>query len=149
MEIIEKKSEFEEPSFWEDGRVTQLTLRHQEKELIILNGYFPNGNPRADGREMLPYKLAFYESFRKYLNTLKEAGKLIITTGDFNICHHPIDIARPEENKNSIGFLPIEREEMDKLQTDGYIDVFRYFYPEMKDKYTWWSYRSGARERNV
>jgi exodeoxyribonuclease-3 len=98
---------------------------------------------------MLPYKLDFYEKFRTYLDELRNAGNLVISTGDFNICHQPIDIARPEANKNSIGFLPIERAEMDKLVDDKFVDVFRHFYPEMKDKYTWWSYRAAAKERNV
>jgi exodeoxyribonuclease-3 len=83
------------------------------------------------------------------MNELRNTGKLIISTGDFNICHKAIDIARPEENKNSIGFLPIERAEMDKLVTEQYVDVFRHFHPEIKDKYTRRSYRTGARQRNV
>jgi exodeoxyribonuclease-3 len=98
---------------------------------------------------MLTYKLHFYEYYRKYINTLQNEGKLVISTGDFNICHEAIDIARPEENKNSIGFLPIERAEMDKLVTDKYVDVFRHFNPNVKDKYTRRSYRSAAKERNV
>jgi exodeoxyribonuclease-3 len=98
---------------------------------------------------MLPYKLDFYEKFRSYMDEIRNAGKFVISTGDFNVCHRPIDIARPEENKNSIGFLPIERAEMDKLVEDKYVDVFRHFYPELKDKYTWRSYRAGAKERNV
>jgi exodeoxyribonuclease-3 len=73
----------------------------------------------------------------------------VITCGDFNICHHPIDIARPEENKNTIWFLPIEREKMDELEDHWYKDVFRYLHPELKDHYTRWSYRAGARPRNV
>jgi exodeoxyribonuclease-3 len=83
------------------------------------------------------------------MNQLQQGGKLVISTGDFNICHEAIDIARPEENKNSIGFLPIERAEMDKLVADKYVDVFRHFSPEARDKYTWRSYRAGARQRNV
>jgi len=74
---------------------------------------------------------------------------MVVSTGDFNVCHNAIDIARPEENKNSIGFLPVERAEMDKFVNEGYVDVFRRFYPDVKDKYTRRSYRSGARERNV
>ena len=149
IEVKEKKAEFEERSFWEEGRMTQLNFVYQGQEIALINGYFPNGNPRADWTEMLPYKLAFYEQFRMYINVLKAEGKMIIATGDFNICHHPIDIARPEANKNSIGFLPIERAEMDKLKADGYVDVFRWLNPELREKYTRWSYRSGAKERNV
>ncbi|MBU0627316.1 endonuclease/exonuclease/phosphatase family protein [Patescibacteria group bacterium] len=116
---------------------------------VLLNLYFPNGGERADGTEMLGYKLEFYKHFRHYINTLRKKGERVITCGDFNICHHEIDIARPKENVNSIGFLPIERIEMDKLEKDGYIDVFRHINPELADQYTWRSFRAGARQRNV
>jgi exodeoxyribonuclease-3 len=129
--------------------MTQLDFQYQGKNISLLNIYFPNGNPKADGTEMLPYKLAFYEKYLTYINTLRTDKKLVISTGDFNICHKAIDIARPEANKDSIGFLPIERAEMDKLVAEKYVDVFRHYYPDTKEKYTRWSYRSGARERNV
>jgi len=131
--------------FHEDGRVVETKFQ----DFTVLNIYFPNGGDRADGTEMLSYKLKFYEHFIHYINKLRDAGEKVITCGDFNICHHPIDIARPEENKNSIWFLPIERAEMDKLEANGYVDVFRYFNPELKDQYTWWSFRAWARPRNV
>ncbi|MDR0861092.1 MAG: endonuclease/exonuclease/phosphatase family protein [Candidatus Peribacteria bacterium] len=102
IEITEEKSEFSFPCFSEDGRTTQLNFAYGNEEIALINCYFPNGGPRADGTEMLPYKLDFYEKFRSYMNELRNAGKLVISTGDFNICHEPIDIARPEENKNSI-----------------------------------------------
>jgi exodeoxyribonuclease-3 len=129
--------------------MTQLDILWNGKEISLLNIYFPNGGPRADGTEMLSYKLDFYEKYRNHINGLRNNGKLIISTGDFNICHEAIDIARPKENKNSIGFLPIERAEMDKLVNDHYVDVFRHFNPELKDKYTRRSYRAGARQRNL
>jgi exodeoxyribonuclease-3 len=129
--------------------MTQLDFHWNRKDISLLNIYFPNGGTRADGTEMLDYKLDFYEKYRQYMNELRNAGKLVISTGDFNICHEAIDIARPEENKNSIGFLPIERAEMDKLVADHYVDVFRHFNPETKNKYTRRSYRAGARPRNV
>ena len=131
--------------FHEDGRVVETKFQN----FTLLNVYFPNGGERADGTEMLGYKLEFYDHFIHYINKLRAAGEKVITCGDFNICHHPIDIARPEENKNSIGFLPIEREKMDELENHDYVDVFRHFYPEAKDHYTWRSYRAGARPRNV
>ena len=91
---------------------------------------------------MLSYKLKFYEHFIDYINRLRDKGEKIITCGDFNICHKEIDIARPKENENSIGFLPVERAEMDKLVSNGYVDVFRHYYPTLVDQYTWWSYRA-------
>ena len=90
--------------FHEDGRVTEMTIG----DMLILSVYFPNGGTRADGTEMLTYKLRFYDSLMLYLATKKE--KKIVVIGDFNICHTAIDIARPKENAQSIGFLPIERE---------------------------------------
>lgn len=139
-------SRFEEVEhFHEDGRVVETKFQ----EFTLLNIYFPNWGERADGTEMLSYKLKFYEHFIDYINKLKSAGEKVITCGDFNVCHHEIDIARPKENVNSIWFLPIERAEMDKLEKNWYVDVFRHFNPELKDQYTWWSYRAWARPNNV
>lgn len=115
----------------------------------LLNVYFPNGGERADGTEMLSYKLDFYHHMLDYIDRLKTAGERVIVCGDFNICHRPIDIARPKENEHSIGFLPIERAEMDVWLSHGYVDVFRHFNPTLVDQYTWWSYRAGARPRNI
>ena len=131
--------------FHEEGRVVETKFQ----DFTLLNIYFPNGGERADGKEMLTYKLQFYKHFIHYINKLRSAGEKIVTCGDFNICHNPIDIARPKENENSIWFLPIERAEMDVLQEQWYVDVFRYFNPDLKDQYTWWSYRTWARPRNV
>jgi exodeoxyribonuclease-3 len=73
-----------------------------------------------------------------------------VITGDFNICHTEIDIARPKENANTIGFLPVERERIGNFMKEcNLTDVFRHLNPEKVDEYTWWSYRSAARERNV
>lgn len=146
LNLISSKSHFEDiEKFHEDGRVVETKFQ----DFTLLNIYFPNGWDRADGTEMLSYKLEFYSHLIHYINRLRDNGEKIIVTWDFNICHHPIDIARPEENKNSIWFLPIERAEMDKLEENGYVDTFRYFNTELKDQYTWWSYRAWARPRNV
>ncbi len=146
LPFVSWKSKFDEVEhFHDDGRVVETKFQN----FTLLNIYFPNGGERADGTEMLSYKLEFYEHFIHYINKLKANGEKVITCGDFNVCHHPIDIARPKENANSIGFLPIERAEMDKLEANGYIDTFRYFNPELADQYTWWSYRANARHNNV
>lgn len=146
LKFISWISKFESVEhFHEEGRVVETKFQ----EFTLLNIYFPNWGERADGTEMLSYKLKFYEHFIHYINKLKAAGEKVITCGDFNICHNPIDIARPKENANSIWFLPIERAEMDKLQSNGYVDVFRYYNPELIDQYTWWSYRAWARWNNV
>lgn len=133
------------PYFHEHGRIVETEFEH----FTLFNLYFPNGSPRASGEEMLSYKLKFYKEFLKLMEERRKEGKAVIACGDFNVCHHEIDIARPKENINSIGFLPIERAELDKIVAAGYIDVFRYLYPEKGDSYTWWSFRSRARERNV
>ncbi len=144
--LVSKTSTFDDIEvFHEDGRVVETTFHN----FTLLNLYFPNGGERADGTEMLSYKLAFYDRFIAYLDYLKQSKKFILTCGDFNICHREIDIARPKENEHSIWFLPVERQKLDLLEEHGYVDVFRYFYPDAKDQYTWWSFRAGARPRNV
>lgn len=132
--------------FHEHGRITEVHYQGY----TILNIYFPNGGTRADGTEMLTYKLNFYDELAAYLKPKKEAGEKIILMWDFNICHTRIDIARPDANKDSIGFKPIERERIGNFMKEVWlVDVFRHFNPEMVDEYTWWSYRGGARDRNV
>lgn len=149
IEVIEKKSEFSFHEFSDEGRVTEVIFKYWEKVVNLLNVYFPNGWDRADGTEMLSYKLDFYEKMRQYVQWVRDNWECVIMCGDFNICHTEIDIARPKENENSIWFLPVERAEMDKLEDDGLIDVFRKLNPDLKNQYTWWSYRGWARERNV
>ena len=149
IEVIEKKSDFDFHEFSDEWRVTEIVLKYWEKIIHLLNVYFPNGWDRADWTEMLSYKLDFYEKMRKYVQDIRDNWEEVIICGDFNICHTEIDIARPKENENSIWFLPIERAEMDKLEDDGLIDVFRRLNPWLKDQYTWWSYRMWARGRNV
>lgn len=116
---------------------------------MLLNIYFPNGGATASGEDRLPYKLEFYDHLTHYLNILTNDGYSTIVCGDFNVCHTEIDIARPKDNKNSIGFLPQEREKLDVLHNHGYIDAWRYYHPDTQDVYSWWSYRAGARPRNV
>ena len=149
IEIVEKKSDFSFHEFSDEGRVTEVAFRYREKVVHLLNVYFPNGWDRADGTEMLSYKLDFYEKMRQYVQWLRDSEGEVIICGDFNICHTEIDIARPKENENSIWFLPIERVELDRLENDGLVDVFRKLNPDLKDQYTWWSYRGWARQRNV
>ena len=129
--------------------MTEITFQYEEKNIHLINTYFPNGWDRADWTEMLTYKLDFYENMRQYIGWIRNNEGDVIICGDFNICHREIDIARPKENENSIWFLPIERAEMDKLESDGLVDVFRKLNPVLRNHYTWRSYRWWARERNV
>jgi exodeoxyribonuclease-3 len=136
------------PKFHEDGRVTEAVFG----ELTLLNIYFPNGGERATGQEMLTYKIEFYKNLLSYIQELKKKGRnKILIVGDFNIAHTEIDIARPKENENTIGFTKEERNAFsDFLKKGGLVDIFRHKNPQKKDEYTWWSYRAiGARERNV
>lgn len=128
--------------FDEEGRIVQLVF----PDWVLNSVYFPNG---GQGEERLDYKLRFYDAFLENSLQWLEQGKHVITLGDYNTCHKEIDIARPKENENVSGFLPIERAWIDKYVQNGFVDSFRYFYPEKREAYTWWSNRFGARARNV
>ena len=144
--IIDTKKHFDDiEHFHTDWRITEI----KTKDFILINWYFPNWWTRANWKEMLTYKLEFYNHIINYSNNLVKKWKNIILTWDFNICHTEIDIARPKENQNSIWFLPIERNKISELLNNWYIDAFRYFYTNKTDIYSWWSYRSRARPRNI
>ncbi len=112
---------------------------------LLMNIYFPNGKASP---ERLKYKMDFYESFLEYADGLKNQGKKLIICGDVNTAHKEIDLARPKENETVSGFLPEERAWIDKLLSHGYIDTFRMF-EEGGGHYSWWDYKTRARERNV
>lgn len=113
---------------------------------ILFNVYFPNGKM---GPQRLRYKMEFYEAILQHWEKLRKKGKKIVFCGDVNTAHREIDLARPKENSTISGFLPEERAWIDKVVSKGYVDVFRRFYPDKKDAYTWWDLLSRARERNV
>ena len=150
LKVIDTKKHFDEyEHFYTDWRVTELEFEYKWEKVVLFNWYFPNWWTRANWEEMLSYKLEFYNYLIDYSRKIKKSWKHIIMTWDFNICHTEIDIARPKENQNSIWFLPIEREKIWELINDWNVDVFRYFYPDKKDVYSWWSYRAWARPRNI
>jgi len=124
-----------------EGRV--LILEYER--FILFNIYFPNGQ-KDD--ERLDYKLRFYDRMLEVMQAKRESGKMVIVTGDYNTAHHPIDLSNPKENEKTSGFLPIERAWLDKIVEHGWVDSFRVFHPEPQ-RYSWWSYRAGARPRNV
>ena len=128
------------PEFDDEGRVQLVEL----KKYYLVNIYFPNS--RGD-LSRLGYKGEFNEALLKYLKKL-EKTKPVIVTGDYNVAHEEIDLARPKENVSSPGFTPEERAWMTKFINSGFIDSFRYLNGD-KVQYSWWSYRGGARERNV
>ena len=124
-----------------EGRV--LVTEHEN--FLLYNIYFPNGQKDY---KRLQYKLDFYDDLFPIINEQVESGNNVVVTGDWNTAHHPIDLARPKQNVNTSGFMPIEREKLDMYVENGWIDTFRLFHPE-GDRYSWWTYRFGARERNV
>ncbi|MGL4388036.1 MAG: exodeoxyribonuclease III [Brevinema sp.] len=131
-----------EERFDAEGR----TIMVDYGDFIFFTIYFPNGESSP---ERLKYKLEFYDSFFNYIVELKRQGRSVIFSGDLNIAHTEIDLARPKENQNTSGFLPIERAWIDKIVEAGFVDTFRYIHPDKYDMYSWWSYRAGARQRNV
>ena len=125
----------------DEGRV----LITEHNKFLLYNIYFPNGQKNE---ERLKYKLDFYDDLLPLINDQVESGNNVIVTGDWNTAHRPIDLARPNENKNTSGFMPIEREKVDKYILNGWVDTFRLFHEE-GGRYSWWTYRFGARDRNI
>ena len=115
------------------------------EEFVLFNIYFPNGKAKA---ERLRYKMDFYEAFLKHLKKLLKQGKKIVICGDVNTAHKEIDLARPKPNEKVSGFLPQEREWIDKILEAGFIDTLR-VYNQKPEQYTWWDMMTRARDRNV
>jgi exodeoxyribonuclease-3 len=111
----------------------------------LFNVYFPNGK-RDHTR--LAYKLDFYASLLDVCDQMHAAGEQIIICGDFNTAHREIDLKNPKQNAATSGFLPEERAWIDRYLEHGFVDPYRQIYPE-RVQYTWWTYRMGAREKNI
>lgn len=124
-----------------EGRV--ITLEYDTFYLITV--YTPNSRQEL---ERLDYRMDWENDFRAYLNRLKEK-KSVIVCGDMNVAHREIDIRNPDSNRRSAGFTDEEREKMTALLSTGFTDTFRFLYPDAAGKYSWWSYRFRARERNT
>jgi len=129
------------PKFDDEGRILEMDF----EDFIFFNVYFPNGKMNA---ERLQYKLDFYEAFFAYADELKERGRSLIITGDYNTAHNEIDLKNPKANEKASGFLRIERDWLDRIIANGYIDTFRHYHPDTV-KYSWWTYRFKARDRNI
>ena len=112
---------------------------------VLINIYFPNGR---SSNERLRYKMDFYKHFLNFVDDIKASGKGIVLCGDLNTAHKKIDLAQPELNEGTSGFLPIEREWMDKFISHGYEDTFRISNPD-PGNYTWWDMRTRARDRDL
>lgn len=137
---ISVKNGFDSPKFDIEGRVQTVEF----KDFYLINTYFPNSNHELT---RLGYKLEFNDALFKYVKKL-EKKKPIIITGDFNVAHQEIDLARPKDNEGNAGFTRVERDWMAKFLKAGFIDTFRELNGQ-KVQYSWWSFRAGARERNI
>lgn len=127
--------------FDNEGRI----LIAEYDNFVLLNIYFPNGQMND---ERLNYKLIFYDAILDYIDKRKNEGDKLIICGDYNTAHTEIDLKNPKRNENRSGFLPIERQWIDKFISHGFIDTYRYLYPQ-KTQYSWWSYRFKAREKGI
>lgn len=129
---------------WEFDREGRIIVADYG-DFVLMNIYFPNGKMSL---ERLQFKMDFYDTFLEYADKLKDEGKNMVICGDVNTAHKEIDIARPKENSKISGFLPEERAWIDEFLSHGYVDTFREFNKD-PEQYSWWSYRTRARERNV
>lgn len=125
-----------------EGRV--ITLEYDNFFLVTV--YTPNSK---NGLLRLPYRQIWDRAFREYLKELETEGKPVIACGDLNVAHTEIDLARPKDNKKSAGFSDEERAGFSALIEAGFTDTFRHLHPDTTEAYSWWSYRGGARSRNV
>ena len=124
-----------------EGRV----LITEFDNFLLYNIYFPNGQK---DEIRLQYKLDFYDDLLEILDDQVASGNNVIIAGDWNTAHKEIDLANPKANANYSGFLPVERAQLDTYVDHGYVDSFRLFHDE-PDRYSWWTYRFGARQRNI
>lgn len=120
-------------------------LRADYGEVSVVSVYHPSG---SSGDVRQDFKMQWLDDFQNYVNELKKERPNLIISGDYNICHKPIDIHDPVRNAKSSGFLPEEREWIGKFINSGFIDSFRYFNQEPHN-YTWWSFRANARAKNL
>ena len=124
-----------------EGRV--ITLEFEDFYMITV--YTPNSQ---NGLARLDYRMKWEEDFKNYLKNL-EKTKPVIVCGDLNVAHKEIDLKNPTTNRKNAGFTDEEREKFTELLNAGFIDTFRYFYPDTKGIYSWWSYRFNARKNNA
>lgn len=129
------------PIYDAEGRV----IRADFGDLSIVCVYIPSG---SSGDERQAFKMKFLAAFGPFILELRKTRPNLVVCGDYNICHKPIDINHPERQNGVSGFLPEERAWLDQFELDGMVDSFRVF-DKSAEKYSWWSYRGGARFRNV
>lgn len=128
--------------FDDEGRI----LIAEFGDLSIVSAYFPNSQ---DAGARLDYKLRFCSAMREFCDKVVARKGHVVVSGDYNIAHTAIDLARPKENEGNPGYLPEERAWMEDFTGAGYVDTFRALHPGEKGQYSWWSYRTRGRENNV
>lgn len=124
-----------------EGRV----IRADFENCSVMSVYHPSG---SSGEDRQAFKMQWLADFQAYINQLKKSVPNLVLCGDYNICHKAIDIHNPKSNANTSGFLPEEREWMEQFIQSGFTDSFRHFNQE-PHQYSWWSYRAGARKKNL
>lgn len=124
-----------------EGRM--ITLEYET--FYLVNVYTPNSK---DGLARLPYRMEWEDDVRAYLKKLEQT-KPVVLCGDLNVAHEEIDLKNPKTNRKNAGFSDEERAKMTEMLSEGFIDTFRYFYPDKTGEYSWWSYRFNARKNNA
>ncbi|MFR8633154.1 MAG: exodeoxyribonuclease III, partial [Barnesiella intestinihominis] len=124
-----------------EGRIITLEM----EDFFLVNVYTPNSQ---EGLKRLEYRMTWEDDFLHFLKQLK-TQKQVIVCGDLNVAHQEIDLKNPKTNRKNAGFTDEERYKFTQLLSAGFTDTFRYFYPNQKDIYSWWSYRFKAREKNA
>lgn len=124
-----------------EGRVITLEM----EQFYLVTVYVPNSQ---DGLKRLDYRMTWEDDFLAYLKKLEEK-KPVVVCGDLNVAHQEIDLKNPKSNRKNAGFTDEERAKFSHWLEAGFTDTFRYFYPDQKDIYSWWSYRFKAREKNA
>ncbi len=127
--------------FDHEGRVITMEM----EDFYLVTVYTPNSQ---DGLARLDWRMRWEDAFLSYLKKLEES-KPVVFCGDLNVAHQEIDLKNPKSNMRNAGFTQEERDKMTTLLGNGFIDTFRYFYPDVRDQYSWWSYRFHAREKNA
>lgn len=150
-EPVSITAELPDPRYQGEGRL----LHVEYPQFHFFNGYFPNGgaelldeNGRPTGKyKRVPYKLGYLDAFLDLLGQCRD--KPAVICGDFNIAHTALDLANPQGNQGTSGFLPEERSWIDRLLDLGFVDSFRYVHGQEAARYTWWSYQNFARRKNI